>query len=47
MQQADGIPTIMTPKGSAKPESDANLNACHLLTHPEIMPEHFKIIIQK
>lgn len=29
--KADDIPTIITPKGSAKPESVANLNACHLL----------------
>ena len=26
-----GLPTIITPKGSAKPERVANLNACHLL----------------
>lgn len=27
------VPTSITPKGSAKPESDAILNACHLLQH--------------
>lgn len=27
------IPTITTARGSAKPESVANLNACHLLRH--------------
>ena len=40
--KTDDIPTIITPRGSAKPESDANLNACHLLGHIQ----NKKVIIQ-
>lgn len=32
------IPTIITPSGSAKPESVASLNACHLLGHADGIP---------
>lgn len=32
------IPMIITPSGSAKPESAANLKACHLLEHADIIP---------
>lgn len=33
----DNIPTITTPRGSAKPDSVANLNACHLLRHASVL----------
>lgn len=37
-EKAVHLPTITTPSGSAKPESVANLNACHLLKNNTNQP---------